>query len=130
MAIRWCIAVLLLWAGIAYAAASNPVSTVLAQANPSATTLTDIYTCPSTNAVQITTVWITNRDTSAHAFRLSVAAAGAADDPKQYIYYGLSIPANGAFVQSVNLPLLPGDKVRAWADAQQLTFSLYGNTLQ
>lgn len=108
----------------------NPAQTVLAQANPAATTLTDIYTCPTGNAVQITTVWVANRDTVAHSFRLSVAKSGAADDVKQYIYYNLSVPANGALVQAVNLPLLPGDKVRAYVDAQDLSISLYGITVQ
>ena len=103
---------------------------LLSQANPPATTLTVIYTAPSlpSGGVLITTVWVSNRDSVGHTFRISVAPQAAADDPKQYLYYDLQLPGNSSFVQSVNLPISSGDVVRAYDDAQQLTFQLYGNT--
>src|SRR5215469_2489002 len=116
---------ILLWAATAHASGYGHL---LAQANPAATTLTDIYTvaasasgAETSNAV-ITTIMVANRDGSPHSFRLSMASGGAVDDPKQYLYYGVAVPANSSLVQSVSLPLSAGDKIRAWADAQQLTF--------
>ncbi len=107
---------------------------ILVQAAPSSTTTT-IYTVPTTipggtdsNAV-ITTVWVNNTDNSAHVFRLAVAAACAADAISQYIYYGISLPANSALIQSVDLPLSSGDCVRAFSDGdQKLNFELFGQT--
>lgn len=116
---------------LAYSALAwaNPPQ-LLAQANPAATTLADIYTVPSTVSVQITTVWVTNRDTVPHNFRMSIAPSGAADDPKQYIYYNVQVPSSvtsgGAVIQAVNLPLTKKDVVRVYVDAQQLSFSLFG----
>lgn len=107
---------------------------LLAQANPAAATLTDIYTVPATSSgaevsnATITTIWVTNRAGAPHSFRLSVASGGAADDPKQYLYYDIQVPANSSLVQSVSLPLSAGDKIRAYVDAQQFSFSLYGTT--
>ncbi len=107
---------------------------ILVQAAPSATTTT-IYAVPTTvpggpdsNAV-ITTVWVTNTDNSAHVWRLAIAAACATDTIAQYIYYGISLPANSSLIQSVDLPLSSGDCVRAMSDGdQKLNFELFGQT--
>lgn len=96
---------------------------LLVQANPSATT-TAIYLAPSD--VNITTVWVTNRDSAPHTFRLAMAPQATADALSQYIYYDVSIPGGSALVQSVNLPLLAGDAVRCQVSAQQMSISLYG----
>lgn len=125
---------LLIWLALAGVANASGYGKLLAQANPAATSLTDIYTVASTAAggevssAIVTTIWITNRAAAPHTFRLAMAAAGAADNAKQYLYYDVPIPANSSLVQSVALPLSAGDVVRVYVDAQQFSFSLFGTT--
>lgn len=68
---------------------------VLAQSNPAATTLTDIYTVPGATST-MAIVLICNQGV-AGSFRLSVAIAGAADATKQYLHRSQSIDANDTF---------------------------------
>lgn len=125
---RWALTLCLLFYTTTAFATSGPASIgahVLAQANPPATSLTDIYTAPHYG--NITTVWIANRDTVPHLVRMSLAPLGVADAPTQYIYYDISIPGNSSLVQAVDLPLQPTDVVRVYVDAQKVSVSLFGN---
>lgn len=66
------------------------------QADLTAGVLADIYTCPSNKTVELSLV-ITNRTAVATTIRVALARAGAADDPKQYIAYDATLPANGVY---------------------------------
>ena len=98
---------------------------VLGQSAPLATTLTDLYTAGA-KAVGSSLV-ICNRSASvpAHA-RVSVAVAGAADDPKQYVYYDLEIPGGETFIATIGWTLAITDVVRVYNDLATLSFNLFG----
>lgn len=98
---------------------------ILAQSDPPAATLTDIYTAPANGAV-ISTISICNRSASAVDSRLSFAIGGAADSVEQYMYYDLSIPGNDNLQSTCGIALGNGDVVRAYAIVQQLSFILFG----
>lgn len=102
---------------------------VLAQSNPAATTLTDAYTVPAlTNAV-ISSIVVANRDSVAHSFRISVAVAGAANDNKQYLYFDVAIGGNDSFAATLGITLDAADVIRVFADAQQLSFNIFGTEI-
>lgn len=99
---------------------------VLAQSNPAATTLTDIYTVPGATSTIGSTLTICNKSGTARTFRVSVAVAGAADDPKQYLCYDHTIAPNDTFTMTIGMTLAATDKVRVYASTTDLSFNLFG----
>lgn len=95
----------------------------LAQLNPGAASLTDIFTATGNCLVVITAA---NRG-AATALRISIAVGGAADDPKQYKAYDRPISDNGVFESGPHF-LANGDKIRVYATLATLTFTVNGLT--
>lgn len=99
---------------------------VLAQSNPSATTLTDAYTVPALTTAVLSTLTVANRSGTATSFRISVAIAGAADTNAQYLYYDIAIGGNDTFAATLGITLGPADVVRVYATLATLSFNLFG----
>lgn len=101
-------------------------SKILGQSNPSAATLTDIYTVPGSTSAVIATIFVANRSSVATSFRIAVAPAGAADDLKHYIYYDIEIAGNDSFATTTGINLETTDKVRVYATLATLSFTVTG----
>lgn len=99
---------------------------VLAQSNPSATTLTDAYTVPGATQAVVSTISVVNRDATATTFRLSVAVGGAADNDKQYIAYDVPIAGNETFTFTIGITLGAADVIRVYATLATLSFNIFG----
>lgn len=98
---------------------------VLGQSVLPATTLTALYTVPAATQAVVSTIYVCNRSSSA-SFRLSVAVAGAVDDPSQYIYYDIPIPSNETFAATVGITIGPTDEIRGYASNSNLTVTIFG----
>jgi hypothetical protein len=99
---------------------------VLGQQNPAATTLTDLYTVPAATQTVVSTLVVCNRTGNNRRVRVSVAPAGAADSPEQYLLYDVLILKSDSNFYTLGLSLAATDKVRVEADAAGLSFSLFG----
>jgi hypothetical protein len=99
---------------------------VLGQAALAATTLTDVYTVPVGKQAVVSTIVVANRSVSATTFNVSVAVAGAADNPKQYLYYNIDTPGKETFCTTIGVTLNAGDVVRAYSPSANLSVSLFG----
>jgi len=99
---------------------------VLGQAALAATTLTDVYTVGNGVQAIISSIMVANRDSSSHKYRLAIAVAGAADDNKQYIAYDVNLLPEATDNWVCGLTLGAGDVVRAYADAAEVTVSVFG----
>lgn len=99
---------------------------ILGQLNPAATTLTALYTVPGATQVVESTLFVCNQGAAASTFRLSTSQNGAADDPKQYVYYDVAIAGNDTFARTVGVTLGAGDVVRVYAGNGNLSFNMYG----
>ena len=99
---------------------------VLGQSNPSATTLTALYTVPASTSAVASTIFVANRSSVATSFRISIAKAGAGDSGEQYIYYDIAIPGNDTFAATVGISLATTDVVRVYATLATLSFTLSG----
>jgi len=102
---------------------------VIAQSNPAATTLTDIYTVPASTQAVISTIIVANRANANRSFRISIAIAGAANDVKQYIAYDTSISGNGVQEFTVGVTLGATDVIRVYASAAELSFNVFGTEI-
>lgn len=99
---------------------------VLGQANPVATTLTDLYTVPANTSTTVSTLVVANRAATETRFRISVAIANAANDDKQYIFYDQLIDGNSSFTATIGMTLAATDRIRVYATLATLSFSAFG----
>ena len=99
---------------------------ILGQSKPSATTLTACYTVPALTTAVVSTITVANQSATPTAFRISVAIAGAADTPAQYLYYDIAISGNDTFATTIGISLGPNDAVRVYNTLATLSFNIFG----
>lgn len=99
---------------------------VLGQANPSATTLTTLYTVSGSTSVTASTLVVCNRTAATRTIRVSVAIAGAADSLEQYILYDFKVLKNDSVFLTIGLTLAATDVVRVYTDDVGVSFGLFG----
>lgn len=99
---------------------------VLAQSKPVAATLTAAYTAPALTQAVVSLITVANQSAVATSFRISVAIAGAADTPAQYIAYDVAINGNEVIELARGLTLGPADIVRVYNTLATLSFNVYG----
>lgn len=99
---------------------------ILGQVAASATTETDLYTCPSATQTVVSTVFVCNRSATATTFRIYVTDGGGSSANKDYAYYDVAIGGNDTFATTAGIVLEATDKLRVYAGAATLSFSAYG----
>lgn len=99
---------------------------VLGQQNPSATTLTTLYTVPSATSTVISSLTICNRSATVTSFRVAIRPAGAAISNEQYLYYDLPIAGNDTFVATLGITLAATDVLSVYTTLATLSFQLFG----
>ena len=99
---------------------------VLGQSNPSATTLTAVYTVPADTYAVLSTVVVCNRSATEATFRLSVAVAGAADSNEQYLIYDAPLAGNTAQTFTLGLTLGAADVLRVYVNNATVSVNAFG----
>jgi len=102
---------------------------VLGQVNPSANTLTTLYTVPAANSAVISTITIANLDTNASTFRLAVRPAGITLANSHYINYDVNLAGNDTITATIGITLAATDVVSVNASTSLLTFSAFGSEI-
>lgn len=102
---------------------------VLGQSNPSATTLTTLYTVPSATQTVVSSIVIANLAASAATFRIAVRPAGATIANAQYIAYDITLAASDSTVLTLGLTLAATDVVSVYASTANVAFSAYGSEI-
>lgn len=102
---------------------------VLGQANPGATTLTDLFTVPAATQVVTSSLIVCNQNAGAGTFRVSVAPSGAADAKPQYLYRDEAIAANTGRALIIGMTLNVGDVVRVYGSSADFSFTLFGTKI-
>jgi hypothetical protein len=102
---------------------------VLAQNNPSATTLTTLYTVGASTSAVVSTIMICNQASTAATYRIAVSPAGAAIDPKHYIVYGATVAASDSTALTLGITLATTDVIRVYASTATLSFSAFGSEI-
>jgi len=99
---------------------------VLGQIDPSATTVTTLYTVLDMTQTTVSSIVAANRTGSAITFRLSVHVAGASADDKQYLYYDKSVAANDSLAIVIGITLNQADVVKVYTSASNMSFNMFG----
>lgn len=99
---------------------------VLAQAAPSATSNTDIYTVGAGKQTVISTIIIANRAATAATYRIAIRTDGAVLANTHYIAYDVAVGASDSTTLTLGLTVDASDVVTVYASNANLTFSIFG----
>ena len=100
---------------------------VLGQSNPSATTLTTLYTVPSSKEAVVSTISVANLTATAATFRIAVRPAGASIANQHYIGYDITVGASDSTLITVGLTLAATDVISVYASTANLVFQAFGD---
>ncbi len=100
---------------------------VLGQVNPSATTLTTLYTVPSAKEAVVSSISVANLTATAATFRLAVRPAGEAIANKHYIGYDITVGASDSTIITVGLTLATTDVLSVYASTANIAFQAFGD---
>lgn len=102
---------------------------VLGQSAPSATTDTDLYTCPASTQTVISTISVCNRGASAATFRIAVRPSGATIANQHYVYYDASIAANTTAAFTLGITMQATDVLTVRSSTADLSFNTFGSEI-
>jgi len=102
---------------------------VLGQSNPSATTLTTLYTCPAATQTVISTISICNQAGTSGTYRIAVRPNGASVAPEHYVVYDATIQANTTAAYTLGLTIDASDVVSVYASASTMSFNAFGSEI-
>ena len=102
---------------------------VLGQSNPAASTLTTLYTVPSSTTTVASTINICNLDSTAGNFRIAVRPSGASVTNAHYIAYNTVVPANDSIAMTIGITLATTDVVSVYANTANVSFNLFGSEI-
>jgi hypothetical protein len=100
----------------------------LGQLNPAATTLSSLYTVPSSTSTVCSSLIVCNQGVST-TFRIAVRPAGAAIDSKHYLNFDTPINANDSIYLTLGLTLATTDVVSVYAGTANVSFNLSGTEI-
>jgi hypothetical protein len=100
---------------------------VLGQVNPTAVTLTTLYTVPAGKATVVSTLSVCNISTSVITYRVAIRPAGATIASQHYLVYGVSLPANSSDFYTIGISLAATDVVSVYVSDTNAAFSLFGD---
>jgi len=100
---------------------------VLGQVNPSATTLTTLYTVPSAKEAVVSSISVANLTSTAATFRLGVRPAGASIANQHYIGYDITVGASDSTIITVGLTLATTDVLSVYASTANVAFQAFGD---
>jgi hypothetical protein len=100
----------------------------LGQLNPSATTLSTLYTVPSSTQAVGSTISVCNQGVST-TFRVAVRPAGASIDPKHYIAYDSPVNQGDTVFLTLGITLATTDVVSVYAGTGNISFNLFGSEI-
>jgi len=100
----------------------------LGQLDLTSSTLTTLYTCPSSTETVLSTVIIANRASAADTFRLAMRTGGDAISDKHYIAYDVPVAANDSTTLTLGITMEATDvlSVAASGTASTLSINAFG----
>lgn len=102
---------------------------VLAQSSPSATTNTDIYTCPSSTEAVISSIVVCNRSDFSQTFRIAIRPDGATLANQHYIVFDSSVNSDDSSFLTIGATLNAADVVTVYASSSDLSFNIFGSEI-
>jgi hypothetical protein len=102
---------------------------VLGQSNPSATTLTTLYTCPASTETVISSIVVSNQAGTSGTYRIAVRPNGASIATEHYLVYDASIAANTTIAYTLGVTIDASDVVSVYASSASMSFNAFGSEI-
>jgi len=102
---------------------------VLGQSNPSATTLTTLYTVPSATSAVVSSITVSNLGGSSATYRIAIRPAGASIANEHYLAYDVTIAALDTIALTLGVTLATTDVVSVYASTATIAFAAYGSEI-
>ena len=102
---------------------------VLGQSNPSAATLTTLYTAPASTSAVVSTIAVCNQSATAGTFRVAIRPAGATVAAQHYIAFDAAVAANDTVFLTLGVSLATTDVVSVYASSASQSFSVFGSEI-
>lgn len=102
---------------------------VLGQANPQATTDTNLIQVGSGKSMTVSSVTICNTGSTSATYRVAVRPAGESITAKNYVAYDVSIPGNNTDSLTIGITLAETDVLTVRASNTNLAFSAFGSEI-
>ena len=102
---------------------------ILGQTNPAITTITDLYTVPSSTSAVCSTLNIANLTASNATFRIAVVPSGSSLQAKNYLAYDTVLPANDSIGLTIGVTLGQFDKIQVYSSTISQSFNLFGTEI-
>ena len=102
---------------------------VLGQSNPSATTLTTLYTVPSATQAVVSSIVVANLTSTSATFRIAVRPTGTSITNAHYVGYDITVGASDSTVLTMGITMGATDVLSVYASTANLTFQAYGSEI-
>lgn len=102
---------------------------VLGQVNPSATTATTLYPCPSGTQTVISTITVCNQAGTSGTYRIAVRPNGASLSNEHYVVYDATIQANTTAAYTLGITIDASDIVTVYASSSNMSFNAFGSEI-
>lgn len=102
---------------------------VLGQVNPTANTLSTVYTVPVGSSTVVSTLTICNQSANATTFDIAVRPSGASIDPKHYVNYRTPLPGSDTISLTLGMTLAANDVVSVNAGSSLVSFNVFGSEI-
>lgn len=102
---------------------------ILGQSAPSATTVTDIYTVPTSTEAVISTIVVANRAASPATYRIAVRPNGDTLANQHYIAYDVSVGASDSTTITLGITMDAADVITVYASTANLSFNVFGSEI-
>lgn len=103
---------------------------VLAQANPAATTETTLLTASGTTGTVVSSLVVCNQASTTATYRVAIRpSAQVSTTAPNWIVYGASVNGNDSTILTIGITLASGDKIQVYASSATLSFSAFGSVI-
>ena len=102
---------------------------ILGQLNPSANTISTVYTVPASNSAVISTVVICNQAVNSAAFSLAVVASGDSPAAKNFLNFQTPVPGNDSITVTIGITMAAGDTIRANVTSSNVSVGVFGSEI-
>lgn len=102
---------------------------VLGQSNPSATTLTTLYTVPAATSAVVSTISICNQAGTSATYRIAIRPAGASVAAQHYLVYGATVAASDSVLLTLGVTLATTDVISVYASSANMSFTAFGSEI-
>lgn len=101
----------------------------LGQLNPTAATLSTLYSCPAATQAIASSIIVCNQSNLSATYRIAIRPNGAAINSSHYIVYDATIDANSTVAYTLGITVDADDIISVYASSASMSFNVFGSEI-